>query len=108
MNNISAKYFGNNYFTDSQAYQLFLIKSIPLDTYLTGNNLVKYYKNVSRYVVALKDVLGNPLVGKDVEFVVNGMSYVRQTGDDGVASIAINLNPGQYNIIAKLVEYIIT
>lgn len=101
LNNISAKYFGNNYFTDSQAYQLFLIKSIPLDTYLTGNDLVKYYKNASRYVVALNDVLGNPLVGKDVEFVVNGMSYVRQTGDDGVASIAINLNPGQYNIIAK-------
>ncbi|WP_407380784.1 adhesin [Methanobrevibacter sp.] len=101
LNNISVKYFGNANFTDSQAYKLFLIKSIPLDTVLAGDNLVKYYKNASRYELTLRDALGNPLGGKDIEIIINDVSYVRQTKDNGVASIAINLNPGQYNIIAK-------
>lgn len=101
LNNISVKYLGNSDFTDSNDSKIFLIKSIPLDTELTGNNLVKYYKNGSRFEVLLKDVLGNCLDGKDVEIVINGMSYARQTNKQGVASIAINLNPGEYDVISK-------
>ena len=101
LNNISVKYFGNLNFTDSQDYELFLIKSLPLDTVLTGDNLVKYYKNDSRYEVLLKDVLGNGLANKDIEFIINNVSYMRKTNENGVAAIAINLRPGSYEINAR-------
>jgi len=101
LNNISVKYFGNDNFADSQDLKLFLIKSIPLETVLTGKNLVKYYMNNSRYEVSLKDVLGNELSNKDIEFIINDVPYIRKTNENGVASIAINLRPGSYEINAR-------
>lgn len=101
LNNISVKYFGNVNFTDSQDYELFLIKSLPLDTVLSGDDLVKYYKNDSRYEVLLKDVLGNALANRDIEFIINSVPYIRKTNENGVASIAINLRPGSYEINAR-------
>lgn len=101
LNNISVKYLGNSYFTDSNTSKIFLINSIPLDTVLTANNLVKYYKNKSRFVVLLKDILGNCLADKDIQISINGMAYTRQTNKEGVASIAINLNPGEYDVVSK-------
>ena len=101
LNNISAKYFENLNFTASKDNKSFLIKSIPLDTLLTGNDLVKYYKNSSKYEVLLKDVLGNSLADKDIEFIINNVSYIRKTNEYGVASIAINLRPESYEINAR-------
>ena len=101
LNNISVKYFGNDNFTDSQDSKLFIIKSLALDTVLAGDDLVKYYKNSSKYEVLLKDVLGNALADKDIEFIINNVSYMRKTNEYGVASIAINLRPGSYEINAR-------
>lgn len=39
-----------------------------------------------------------PLVNQNVTFNVNGRLYFKTTGDDGVASLTINLMSGKYII----------
>ena len=69
---------------------------------LTENHdLVKYYKNASRYSVKVLDEKGSPLVGVSVSFNINGVFYERKTNSDGVASLNINLEPKDYIITAE-------
>ena len=42
-----------------------------------------------------------PLTGKDVKFTINGVSYTRVTGVDGVASLNVNLPIGVYPTTVK-------
>ena len=69
---------------------------------LTENHdLVKYYKNASRYSVKVLDEKGSPLAGVSVSFNINGVFYERKTNSDGVASLNINLEPKDYIITAE-------
>ena len=73
-----------------------------LATIQNNNDLVKYYKNESQYVVTLIDDEGNPVgAGKDVIFNVNGIFYTRQTNESGQAKLNINLPQGNYTITAE-------
>ena len=65
---------------------------------LSGNDTQSYYNDGTAFKVVLSDKDGNLLSNKSVIFNVNGNNYVRITDNDGIASIAINLNPGSYNI----------
>jgi len=69
-------------------------------TVLEGNDLILFFKNGSYYVVRLTDNKGNFLVNKSITFNINGNNYTRVTDNDGYAKIAINLNPGKYEISA--------
>nr|WP_292798572.1 Ig-like domain repeat protein [Methanobrevibacter sp.] len=66
-----------------------------------NHDLVKYYRNASRYSVKLLDDVGNIEVGKSVTFNINGVFYNRVTDSDGVAYLNINLAPGRYIITAQ-------
>ena len=72
-----------------------------LSRLVENRDLVKYYKNSSRYSVKLLDDVGSPLSGVNVTFNINGVFYNRLTDSNGVASLAINLNPGDYIITAE-------
>jgi len=73
-----------------------------LATIQNNNDLVKYYKNESQYVVTLIDDEGNPVgAGEDVIFNVNGIFYTRQTNESGQAKLNINLPQGNYTITAE-------
>ncbi|WP_407433011.1 transglutaminase domain-containing protein [Methanobrevibacter sp.] len=65
---------------------------------LSGNDTQSYYNDGTAFKVVLSDKDGNLLSNKSVIFNVNGNNYVRITDNEGIASIAINLNPGSYNI----------
>ena len=69
---------------------------------LTENqDLVKYFKNGSSYTV--KVIKQDGIVagaGEKVTFNINGVLYERMTNANGVASLAINLLPGNYIITA--------
>jgi hypothetical protein len=67
---------------------------------ITGENIVKYYKNGTQYTVTILDKQGNPLANSTVNFNVNGVFYNRTTDSNGVATLNINLNPGNYIITA--------
>ena len=47
------------------------------------------------------DEKGSPLVGVGVHFNINGVFYTRTSDSNGVASLAINLNPGTYIITTE-------
>ena len=68
---------------------------------LSADNLEKYYKGPERLNVLLKDPDNNPIAGENVVININGVGYTRTTNGDGVASIAINLNSGEYDITAS-------
>jgi predicted outer membrane repeat protein len=67
---------------------------------ISGEDIVKYYKNDTQYHVTVLDGQGNPLANSTVSFNINGVFYTRTTDSNGVATLSINLNPGDYIITA--------
>ena len=64
-------------------------------------NLTKYYNGPERFTVQVVDKKGNPIVNTTVEIVLNGISYNRTTDNNGTASMAINLNSGEYPVVVN-------
>ena len=71
------------------------VKVLPT---LETNDLSMKYKDRSKFKAKTVDGQGNPLANQNVTFNVNGVFYHKVTGNDGVASLNINLNPGEYII----------
>ncbi|MDL2246999.1 Ig-like domain repeat protein, partial [Methanobrevibacter sp. OttesenSCG-928-K11] len=96
---VNITYDGDEQFfaVDTGAY--FEIKKI--NTTLVGDNIIMYYKNGTRYYFVLTDINGNPLEGMIVYLTINNATYNRTTDKNGSASIAINLNPGNYIMSVK-------
>ena len=57
-------------------------------------------KNKGFYTVKLTDSEGKPLESKNIIFTINGISYKRVSDENGLASLKINLNYGEYEITA--------
>ncbi|MCI7291995.1 MAG: hypothetical protein MR504_07370 [Methanobrevibacter woesei] len=70
-------------------------KIVVLST-IVVEDLIKYYRNESQFHISLFDGQGNPLANTDVTININGVFYTRTTNADGVATLSINLNPGEY------------
>ena len=68
----------------------------PID----AEDLEMFYKNGTRYEVTIIDSNGNPLANQIVTITINGIDYSRITNENGIASLAINLNPGIYTVTA--------
>jgi hypothetical protein len=54
-----------------------------------------------KYSVHLTNEKNQSLINQDVEFTINGRTYIMQTDDKGIASLNINLYPGNYPISYK-------
>ena len=67
---------------------------------ITGKDVTKYYKGSTKYTATFVDLDGVPLVNTYVKIVVNGVSYNVKTDSKGVASLAVNLKPGTYKVVA--------
>lgn len=70
---------------------------------LTVHDLNMKYCDGSKFTAKLTDIEDNPLQGINVLFKVNGVPYTRATNNEGIASLNINLNPGDYNILTYAV-----
>lgn len=74
---------------------------VVLPNIVENNNLIKYYKNASQYVIKVLDNQGNPVgAGESVTFNINGVFYKRITNETGHAKLNINLDPGEYIVTA--------
>ena len=80
-------------------------KVTVLSKIVNNQDLVKYYKNESKFQAKVLDNQGNPVSGTTVTFNINGVLYYRGTDSNGVASLAINLNPGNYTITTMYSQY---
>ena len=56
------------------------------------------FRNATQYSALVLDSNGNPLVNSAVKFNINGVFYTRITNSEGVATLNINLLPGEYII----------
>ena len=65
---------------------------------LVTSDLNMTYRDGSKFTAQTLDCQGKPLVNQNVTFNVNGRLYFKTTGDDGVASLTINLMSGKYII----------
>ncbi len=57
-----------------------------------------------KFQVKVTDYNDNPLVGVNVTFSINGVDYNRNTDDNGIAQLSINLDQGNYIIQTKVLE----
>ena len=65
---------------------------------LTGEDVVMDFMDGSTYDVVVVDGQGKPLVNETVTMNINGVFYNKVTDENGVASLDINLRPGEYII----------
>ena len=65
-----------------------------------GDDIVKFFRNGTQYCAEFLDGCGSPLVNASVTFNINGVFYKKQTDDNGMASLNINLFPGEYILTA--------
>jgi len=93
--NISSFYAGNEKYSSS-----ITTNTVEVLSTIAGNDIVKYYKNDTQYHATFFDGHGNPLIGSQITFNINGVFYQRKTNENGVAKLNINLNPGEYILTA--------
>lgn len=67
---------------------------------VTAKDITKYYKGSTQYSAKFLDAYGKVLANAKVKITVNGVTYTKTTNANGVASLAINLNPGTYKVVA--------
>lgn len=67
---------------------------------LAVEDLEKYYGGSEKLNATLKDGAGNQIANKTITFTINGQKYNRTTNSNGIASLAINLRPGVYDVTA--------
>ena len=67
---------------------------------LFAQNLVKYFRNESQFYISLIDGEGKLVPNVNITMNINGVFYNRTTNENGTARLNINLNPGEYILIA--------
>ena len=88
--------------TQTIAYSLFFIPYMSV-----APDVTKYYGGNERFTATIKNEVGKIVPNANVDFVINGKVYTRTSNDQGIASIALNLNSGVYDIIASCKNQII-
>ena len=68
------------------------LKVYTKDLAIYTQDLVKIYKNDSKFVAEIG------IANETVTFEINGKNYTRNSDENGTASMAINLGPGNYTI----------
>ncbi len=74
--------------------------AVDLSSTVKSKDMSKYYKGSTQYSAVFFDNHGNVLANHDVTISVGGKLFTKKTNSQGVASLAINLNPGSYKVIS--------
>ena len=73
-----------------------------LSSIVENQDLIKYYRNESKYTLRILDGNGKPVgAGVTVKLNINGVFYERKTNASGYMNMNINLNPGTYIVTAE-------
>ena len=96
------KYTVNVYFEGDDTYLASdnYTSTINILSTVKASNMKKYYQGSTYYTATFYDSKGNVLKNKNVVIKVNGKSHTVKTNSKGVASLAINLKPGSYKVVA--------
>ena len=92
-NSITVTYPGN----DKYAEKSFDFNvTVEPKVIITVKDLIKYYGSPDRFIVNITDSKGTPIASTIVYITLNGQTYNRTTDNNGIASIGVNLNSGNY------------
>ena len=75
---------------------------------LSAQDVTKYYGGSERFIVTLKDKDNKAIVNETVNITINGRTYSRTTNGDGEASMAINLDSGEYDVLSQYKDYTVS
>ncbi|MDL2247016.1 hypothetical protein LJB96_05320, partial [Methanobrevibacter sp. OttesenSCG-928-K11] len=98
--NVSAFYNGDSNYESGSNITTFNVYNIIL----SGKDIIMYFKNGTHYIISLTDTNNNPLANMTIYLTINNVTYERKTNESGMASLAINLNPGLYAIEASFIN----
>lgn len=93
---ISAVFTKDNYQTVNVSEN---VEINSIKTVLEAENVVMYYRDGTRFAVVLRDIYGNPLANMDVTISINGRNYVKQSDENGTASLGLNLESKNYTVV---------
>jgi hypothetical protein len=77
------------------------VVQIEIKPTVMANDLSKIFRDGTPYYATFVDSKGNLLKNTVVELNINGVAYNRKTNENGTARLNINLNAGEYILIAK-------
>ena len=72
---------------------------------LKTSDLVMNYRDGSKFLTKTLDGQGKPLANQNITFNIHGVFYNKTTNGDGIASLNINLNKGEYIITSYWNDY---
>ena len=79
------------------------VKVIKENATLSGND-ISVYANTGKLNVVLLDSEGNPIAGENITIELDSNINTLTTDINGSASLNLNLTPGNYSAVIKLVE----
>ena len=96
------KYTAIAYFEGDDGYTASSNLSSTIDVLPTikANDITKYYKGSTKYTATFLTTQGTALANTDVKITVNGKTYTKKTNSKGVVSLAVDLKPGTYKVVA--------
>ena len=65
---------------------------------ISAPDVTKYFSGPERFYVYLVDLEGKGVANATISIIINGITYTRYTNESGVASLALNLNSGNYTV----------
>lgn len=104
-NYIYAYYSGDDYYEHATANATFLVPDTPG---LTGEDLMVYEHSGEGYVINLNNDLGYPISNATITIEIAGKKYAVITNWEGYALLPLNLDVGDYILVASYGKYNIT
>ncbi|WP_407392364.1 Ig-like domain-containing protein [Methanobrevibacter sp.] len=95
----SGTYTALTTFAETSIYESQSVQStVTIKSTIKCSDFEKYYKNKSSYYAKFYDKKGKLLKNTSVKFKLNGKSTAAKTNNKGIGKLAINLDPGKYDI----------
>ena len=101
-NYIYAYYSGDDYYEHATANATFLVPDTPG---LTGEDLMVYEHSGEGYVINLNNDLGYPISNATITIEIAGKKYAVITNWEGYALFPLNLDVGDYILMASYGKY---
>ena len=93
---------GDEYYFPKTLIQTFNVVPINregMKTFIEPQIFDKYFGGDERLIIKLTDENNQTLSDKTISIKINGITYNRTTDSSGLASIAVNLNPGRHQYL---------
>lgn len=101
---IIAKLEGDDNYLESMNTSVFKVNQLNSTVKIIAPDVLKFYSGPEKLSVTVSE---NDTAVADIWaiFIINGVSYARKTNDMGIASLAINLDSGNYSAVVEVPEY---